>query len=109
AVQQKGSITTSGFTSHTFDNAANTTLTIQTGPGPDDDISLAALLFQNKGTLIVDANRNVELTGNFSALTMTITAGTGNITMPTGGELKATTLTLTSGGTIGATVPSEQP
>lgn len=101
---QAGTISTSGITSQLFNNAFGTTLKIQCGSGllsGSADIKLAGLQLENEGTLIIDANNDVELTGNLIADTPTVTAGSGSITMPTAGLLTATKLTLTAGADVG--------
>src|SRR5439155_1388117 len=64
--------------------------------------TLVGLQLTKQSMLVLDANQNVTLSGDLIAGTMTITAETGSITMPSGGQLSATALTLTAGGTIGA-------
>ncbi len=101
---EAGSITTSGFTSHVFSNDPSKTLTIENGTGTNSnqaDITATGLQMNSKGTLILDANQDVTLGGDIIAGVITVAAGTGSITMPSGGELTASTLSLTAGGTIG--------
>jgi autotransporter-associated beta strand protein len=101
---QPGSISTSGITTHVFNNDINTTLTISSGTGTLSQLStitLAGLQLAHAGSLIIDANLNVSLSNTLIALTISVTAESGSISMPSGGLLQAKDLTLTAGADIG--------
>src|SRR5689334_8060488 len=100
---EAGNITASSDVS--FINAAGTGLTLN-GAGA---VSLAGLsLSSTTSSLVITAGGNVTLssTGTSTSASatgdMSITSSTGTITMPAGGQLVATTLSLTGPGGIGA-------
>jgi autotransporter-associated beta strand protein len=82
-------------------NVSGRNVSLLTGNGVSD-ITLAGLQLSAFGSLTISANRNVTLTGNYSATTLSVSTTTGSITMPSGGELAATTLDLEAGAAIGA-------
>src|SRR5436190_1065306 len=102
---EAGSISTSGISTFQFANLSGATLTIRNGSSGVlsslANITLTGLQMTKQSTLILDANQNATLSGDLQAGTMTITAGTGSISMPSGGNLDGTILSLTAGGPLG--------
>src|SRR5262245_48599247 len=82
---EEGNVSTSGFTTHLFNNQTGTTLSIATGSGAAPffvgSISLSGLQLMNPGSLIVQAGGGVALSNLISAATISISSANNSIDM----------------------------